>query len=103
MTSAPPGRRLSPIPRVSGRMLPACLAFMADQTAVAKCSELDYRGTAIEEDVDNRKGHTDQTRKHKARPGTGLAHARELSGRWSVPRCMPWPLVPCPSSGRAWH
>ena len=42
-------------------------------------------------------------RRAKPRLGTGLAHALELSGRWSVPRCMPLPLVPCPALRRAWH
>src|SRR5689334_16707529 len=34
----------------------------------------------------------------KTRLGTGLAHALKFSGRRSVPRFIPWPLVPCPSS-----
>jgi hypothetical protein len=33
----------------------------------------------------------------------GLAHALELSGRWSVAHCMPLPRVPCAASGRAWY
>src|SRR4051794_35840967 len=27
----------------------------------------------------------------------------ELSGRWSVPRLIPLPPVPCPASRRAWY
>ena len=79
--------------------LRAWRAILADMMSVSKFSDLEYRMTEIEEQLGERTGHTDQ-RVNKVRLGTGLAHVLELSGRWSVPRLMPLPLVPCPASRR---
>jgi hypothetical protein len=70
--------------------------------AVAKFSDLEYRMTEIEEQIRERDGNTDQARLSKARPAQALP-TREPAARWSVPRCIPLPLVPCPASRPAWH
>jgi hypothetical protein len=49
-------------------------------------------------------GRLTRFRRAKAKRARGRAlPARELCGRWSVPRLMPLPLVPCPSSRRSWY
>jgi hypothetical protein len=42
--------------------LRACRAILADQMAVAKFSDLEYRMVEIEEELEKRNGHTNQAR-----------------------------------------